>query len=716
VTAPVLVGRDQEIAAMESLLALVAIGGGSLLVLGDPGIGKSALAETASWRARDRGMRVLACAGAASEAHVSFAGLHQLLRPVLAEADGLPRSQHDALLTALGMADGPAPALPLVGLATLELLAAGAVRAPVLVVAEDVHWLDVSTCEVLAFVGRRLGADPVALLGTARDIELKGNPVARAGLPELRLEPLGAADSAALLDARAMLDPVVRQRVLDEAAGNPLALVELPLAAADRFDRADPSGPIPLTRRLERAFASRLPGLPEVTLTALLAAGLDDADALEEVLAAASRVTGAPVLAADLAADPRTRQRMTSVAGAIPVNSDDPKLLFVLALADPAGRGARVLARIGRHRPGSGSPVQDMWLGLAALGIGACGQVEGFLDAAEAGERARGELVMLARVLLGQAWVKALLGRADLAGTAAEECCRLQTEVGNPVWAACAQAVLSMLAGRRGDAATATGLADQAEKVLVFAGVPPLLAQVQLARGIAALGAGRYREAYEELVRIFDQADTAYHPYLRAWALLDLAEAASHSGDQDAVRAWCAALTPEAAATGSPLLRASLAVAAPLLAEGDDAGPLFDQAFSVDLADWPLHRARLQLAYGMWLRRRYQVTDARVPLRAARDTFDALSATPWAQRARQELEAAGEHGGPATRSMLDLLAPQELQIARLAAQGLSNKQIGQQLYLSHRTVSTHLYRTFPKLGITSRAQLAAALVAPQAPA
>jgi hypothetical protein len=131
-----LVGRASEIAVVESLLAGIADGGGSLLVLGDPGIGKSALVA-ATRRAADAGMRVLACAGVPSEAQFSFAGLHQLLRPVLAETDGLPRGQRDALLTALGVAEGPAPSIPLIGLATLELLAGLAERTPLLVVAED---------------------------------------------------------------------------------------------------------------------------------------------------------------------------------------------------------------------------------------------------------------------------------------------------------------------------------------------------------------------------------------------------------------------------------------------------------------------------------------------------------------------------------------------------------------------------------------------------
>ena len=121
-----LFGRDSEIAAVELLLAGIGDGGGLLLMLGDPGTGKSALAELASRHAAGRGMRVLTCSGVPGETHLSFAGLHQLLRPVPAEAGGLPRGQRDALLTALGVGEGAAPAMPLVGLAALELLAVGA--------------------------------------------------------------------------------------------------------------------------------------------------------------------------------------------------------------------------------------------------------------------------------------------------------------------------------------------------------------------------------------------------------------------------------------------------------------------------------------------------------------------------------------------------------------------------------------------------------------
>jgi DNA-binding CsgD family transcriptional regulator len=128
-------------------------------------------------------------------------------------------------------------------------------------------------------------------------------------------------------------------------------------------------------------------------------------------------------------------------------------------------------------------------------------------------------------------------------------------------------------------------------------------------------------------------------------------------------------------------------------------------ALARELTDWPLTRARLRLAYGEWLRRQRRPADSRPHLRAARDAFDALGATPWADRARRELRASGETSRHRTTGSTGQLSPQELQITQLAAEGLSNREIGQRLYLSHRTVESHLYRVYPKLGITSRAQL-----------
>jgi len=149
--------------------------------------------------------------------------------------------------------------------------------------------------------------------------------------------------------------------------------------------------------------------------------------------------------------------------------------------------------------------------------------------------------------------------------------------------------------------------------------------------------------------------------------------------------------------------------ARPLLADDEDAEPLFKSALGAGMSRWPLYWARLQLAFGMWLRRQRRAGESRVSLRAARDAFDALGALPWGERARQELRAAGEMSRRPSPGALDYLSPQELQVALMAAEGMTNRQIGQQLYLSHRTVSTHLYRIFQKLGITARSQLPNAL-------
>jgi DNA-binding CsgD family transcriptional regulator len=138
----------------------------------------------------------------------------------------------------------------------------------------------------------------------------------------------------------------------------------------------------------------------------------------------------------------------------------------------------------------------------------------------------------------------------------------------------------------------------------------------------------------------------------------------------------------------------------------------FDEALSADLARWPFQRARLLLAHGRWLRRERRVADSRNPLRAARDLFDTLGCAAWGDQARRELRASGESSRRRDPSLRDQLTAQELQIAQLAADGLSNREIGQKLFVSPRTVSTHLYRIYPKLGISTRRELAGELSTP----
>jgi DNA-binding CsgD family transcriptional regulator len=159
----------------------------------------------------------------------------------------------------------------------------------------------------------------------------------------------------------------------------------------------------------------------------------------------------------------------------------------------------------------------------------------------------------------------------------------------------------------------------------------------------------------------------------------------------------------------STLTRIGVQLAEPLLAGPERAETAFERALGGVVGALPFHRGRLLLAQGVILRRGRRSADSREPLRAARDRFDALGTVPWAERARQELRASGESSRRRVPDARDQLTPQELQIAQLAADGLSNPEIGERLFLSARTVASHLYRAFPKLGISSRRELGPAL-------
>jgi ATP/maltotriose-dependent transcriptional regulator MalT len=347
--------------------------------------------------------------------------------------------------------------------------------------------------------------------------------------------------------------------------------------------------------------------------------------------------------------------------------------------------------------------------GMAAMAVGVSDFASASLAAAAARLRTQGQLALLARAVALQAWSDAQRADLDSAIPAAEEGARLARETNQPLFMATAQAVQAWLAALRGDQEAAAALAAQAERVGVPRGASAVLATAQLARGLAALGSGLPSDALQHLRRIHDRADPAYHAVLRCATIGDLAEAARRSGDTEGILVFMDEMETVAGQTPSPLLHAGLRYARALLADDASAGALFETALESDMSTWPFLRARVQLAYGEWLHQQRQNAASRAPLRAARETFDALGVTPWSERARQRLRATGETSRPRTLDARDQLSPQELQIARLAAEGRSNREIGQMLYLSHRTVSSHLYRAFPKLGITSRTQLREAL-------
>jgi DNA-binding CsgD family transcriptional regulator len=898
-----LLGRELELSAIDGLLAGLTDRGGSLLIRGDAGLGKSALLEDAESRARALGVGVLRTAGVASEAGMAFAGLHRLLRPRLVKVAELPDPQAAALASAFGMTDGAAPDTFLIALAALDLLADAAAESPLLVIVEDAHWLDADTSDVLAFVARRLDLEPIAMLFAVRDGHR--SRLEDAALPELALDGLGHDDAQRLLDAHAPgLAREARRRVLDTANGNPLALLELPRALRHGLSSGEP---LPLTDVIREAFSDRVSALPHTTRAVLLVAALDEQASLREVLAASSLLHDEPVDAAALepaearglvrlsyrriefrhplvpaaiqqsaplstrqaahaalasvhALDPdrqawhraaactgpdadaaagleaaasravsrgapavaaavleraaaltpdpeergklllhaaemefelgrqdlalrllerakplvpagRDRARLTllfeaadedswsgparvarfaafanAMAGAeaperallplltvargcwwgnptqdtrdlvvaaaerLEVPEDSPARLLILSCADPVRRGAYVLERIGRIAPDDGEdPAAMHLLGTAATAVLAFDTSLPFLAAALDGLRAQGRLGSLAQALVSQAWAALHVANGTLAASAAAEAVQLARETGQVRWAVAADLVLATLAGERGDFDTSAALARQAEAELLPIGAKPMLSLVQFARGRGAVAHQQYADGYDHLSRILDPGDVAHHPFVGAWALADLIEAAFNLDRRDEAARHVAQLEALASATSSSYLRASLAYVRPLAADDERAGELFDAGLNGELSSWPCFRARLLLAYGRWLRRRRRIADSRAPLRAAKESADALGFDGLAEHARQELRASGETARRRVPDARDQLTPQELQIAELAAAGLSNREIGQRLYLSHRTVGSHLYRIFPKLGVTSRAQIAEAL-------
>src|SRR5579864_4516991 len=160
-----LLGRDRELSALAGLIDQIGEHGGSMVVLGEPGVGKSALLRAAAGHGHTAGLQVLGTTGVECEAQLPFAGLHQLLRPVLGMAAQLPDPQRRALSSTFGAEAGPQPERFMIGLAALNLLAGAAARTPVLMVVDDVQWLDRPTQEVLVFMARRLSAEPIVMVG-----------------------------------------------------------------------------------------------------------------------------------------------------------------------------------------------------------------------------------------------------------------------------------------------------------------------------------------------------------------------------------------------------------------------------------------------------------------------------------------------------------------------------------------------------------------------
>ncbi|MCX5355666.1 AAA family ATPase [Streptomyces mirabilis] len=269
-------GRTSELSVLEAVLAEANVEGRALLLEGDPGVGKTVLLDTVADRARTQGAMVLRVVGLETEQELAFSALHQLLYPLLDQLPRIPAFQGGVLEQALSLRAGSAPGRFAISAAALALLQVVAKEEPVCVVVDDAHWIDQSSAEVLTFIARRLSGCRASFVMAARSGW--NGFVDPAGLPILTVPPLSHEHARTLLEhsCPGLAEPT-RRRLLDEAEGNPLALIELPrhLSPAQRHGEEPLPANLPLSARLESVFADRIRLLTPATRFLLLLVALD---------------------------------------------------------------------------------------------------------------------------------------------------------------------------------------------------------------------------------------------------------------------------------------------------------------------------------------------------------------------------------------------------------------------------------------------------------
>jgi DNA-binding CsgD family transcriptional regulator/tetratricopeptide (TPR) repeat protein len=906
-----LLGRRGELATVRALIERTHRDGQALLIIGDPGLGKTMLLDAAAEMAASAGVCVLRASGVEFEASISFSGLNQTLIPLLAELAHLTASHRDALNVALGFGEGSAPNRLLVSNATLALLRQAAQAQPILIVIDDLPWFDRASAEVLGFVARRLAGTRVGVLGASRTGE--DSFFDRAGLPELELQPLDEdAASQLVLEHFPALGPPLRRRILAEAQGNPLALLELPAVWTSGRHSPLQALPrtLPLSRRLHALFAARIAALPSRTRQLLLLMALDGTDdprvlqlangptvddldsaehthvayldpdthrpafrhplirsavvelataderrranrALAELWAdqpdrrvwhlaeaaiepdedvaalleqAAERVLGRGDVVPSVAAltraaelSPLSADRNRRLAAAAYIGTDvtgelhsasrlldevrriDPELkgslqaagtaaavllsadgdvdtahrLLVGAIESRVERGSasetelkdalhtllqvcyfggreelwepfyRAIPRLGPNIPAAlylssstvayplsttatvlehlAEEIDGLSQELDPTRIVRVAMASNFVDRLSGCREALWRVVRAGRedgaVASGiQALI--MLGHDDFRSGQWDEAQRLLDEAielcdvhGYRLLSATARSVQAGIAAARGDDEATRSLTDEMLQWATPRGVRTVQTYAWQAQALAALGRGDFEDAYQHASKVSPAGTIAFHLPGVLYVLMDLVEAAVRTGrDAEAAAHVVAIEESNIAALSSRVALVALGSAAIAAATDGSAVELFEEALAVPGVErWSFDLARVQLAYGERLRRTRTVTEARVQLTAAIETFDRMGARPWASRARAELRATGQSKPRVGCSTTVPLTAQEREIASLAASGMTNKQIAERLFLSPRTVGGHLHRVFPKLGVSTRAALRDAL-------
>jgi DNA-binding CsgD family transcriptional regulator len=318
--------------------------------------------------------------------------------------------------------------------------------------------------------------------------------------------------------------------------------------------------------------------------------------------------------------------------------------------------------------------------------------------------RALGGLVMLPLALSARAESEILTGRYADAQALYEEMHEIAQTTGNPGIIGAVPAGEAMVAALRGDEARARELAAAVTQHAIEHRNGTLADAAAHSLGLLEIGRGRYTEAVSHL----RFALAAPHVFISTSALPDLVEAAARADETVLARRAADQLSLSTQAGGTSFGLGVEARTEALLADDAHAEALYASAVGhLRQTRAVLHLARAHLLYGEWLRRQRRRREAREQLRTAHEMFSSLRAAGFAARARAELEATGEHARRRSADVAaDALTPQEARIARLAAEGSSNPEIADQLYVSRRTVESHLTKIYAKLGVNSRTQLA----------
>ena len=348
-------------------------------------------------------------------------------------------------------------------------------------------------------------------------------------------------------------------------------------------------------------------------------------------------------------------------------------------------------------------------LALCAYFVDSLGEYRPFVDRMVEREVEAGSLTDVMTLLHLTLLDETVRGRWDDAAKTVARGLELSARLGNEMFSYLYRAFYARVLAQRGEIASARELGMAVDLWARPRGLGVMVQHVEAAALAGSLAIGDYDAAWTHALGLTSPGSFRPYSHESFRCVLDVVEAGMASGHVDEARRHAEAAAAQHVSAVSPRMDMLCTAALAITDVTAEAGRLFAAAVGHSAAPFfPFDLARISLAQGRWLRRKRDIRDARVALKRAVDLFDDVGSPPWAERASHELSLTGASGDDAADHLVRLTA-QELHIAELAASGLTNKQIGAQLYLSPRTVATHLYRTFPKLGVTSRAALRDAL-------